>query len=384
LDLKVEVAMRRNIKLFTVFGIEIYIHYSWFIIFALVTYSLALSYFPSQLPHQPGSTYWLMGVVSALLLFLSVLLHELAHSVVAKKGELKVDKIVLFLFGGVSQIAEEPKSAKEEFQMAFAGPLISFILAGIFGIIWLFILLPLKFQVLSSVFGYLAIINLILGLFNLLPGFPLDGGRILRAYWWNRTKNLHRATLLATNVGKGLSVLMILLGAFQIFTGYLIGGVWLVFIGFFLRQAAEAGYQRVLIQDLLSGVKVKELMSQNPICVSPEMTISQLVDEYFMKYRYTSFPVCESGNVLGIITLNSVKGVPKESWREKTIKNVVTPISQEFILHPEEEAVEALRKIMASDLGRLPVVKGDQVVGVLSRKDIMHLLVIKTDLAPKK
>jgi Zn-dependent protease/CBS domain-containing protein len=376
--------MRRTIKLFTLFGIEISIHYSWFIILALVTYSLAFSYFPFQLPDQPNSTYWLMGTVSALLLFFSVLLHELAHSVVAKKGKLKVDKIVLFLFGGVSQIAEEPKSAKEEFKMAFAGPLVSFILAGIFGIIWLFILMPLGSRIISSVFGYLAIINLILGVFNLLPGFPLDGGRILRAYWWNKTKDLHRATLVATNVGKGLSVLMILLGAFQVFAGNLIGGVWFVFIGFFLRQAAEAGYQRVVIRDLLAGTKVKDLMSKAPICVSPEMTISQLVDEYFMKYRFTSFPVCRSGQVLGIITLNSVKGIPRESWREKTIQSAVTRIQDEFVLHPDDEAVEAMRKIIQSDLGRLPVVDGDQVVGILSRKDIMNLLVVKADLTPRK
>lgn len=376
--------MRRTIKLFTLFGIEISIHYSWFIILALVTYSLAFSYFPFQLPNQPNSTYWLMGTVSALLLFFSVLLHELAHSVVAKKGKLKVDRIVLFLFGGVSQIAEEPKSAKEEFKMAFAGPLVSFILAGIFGIIWLFILIPLGSRIVSSVFGYLAIINLVLGVFNLLPGFPLDGGRILRAYWWNKTKDLQRATLVATNVGKGLSVLMILLGAFQVFAGNFIGGVWFVFIGFFLRQAAEAGYQRVVVRDLLAGTKVKDLMSQHPICVSPEMTISQLVDEYFMKYRFTSFPVCRSGQVLGIITLNSVKGIPRENWREKTIQSAVTKIPDEFVLHPDDEAAEAMRKIITSDLGRLPVVDGDQVVGILSRKDIMNLLVVKADLTPRK
>jgi Zn-dependent protease/CBS domain-containing protein len=376
--------MRRNIKLFSILGIEIYVHYSWFIILALVTYSLAFSYFPQQLPGQTQSTYWLMGGISALLLFASVLLHELAHSVVAKKGKLKVDKIVLFLFGGVSQISEEPKSAKEEFKMAFAGPLVSFILGGIFGVIWLFIMFPLKSQVLSSIFGYLTLINFVLGVFNLLPGFPLDGGRILRAYWWYKTRDLHRATLLATNVGKGLSILMILLGAFQIFSGYLIGGVWMVFIGFFLRQAAEAGYQRVLVQDLLSGVKVKELMSQNPICVSPEMSVSQVVEEYFMRYRLTSFPVCQSGQVMGIITLQSVKEIPREKWKDKTIRESVTPISPEHILHPEDEAVEALRKIITSDLGRLPVVEKNRIVGILSRKDVMNLLVIKTDLASQK
>ncbi len=376
--------MRRNIKIFSILGIDIYIHYSWFIILALVTYSLAFSYFPAQLPGQTKSTYWLMGGVSALLLFASVLLHELAHSVVAREGKLKVDKIVLFLFGGVSQIAEEPKSAKEEFKMAFAGPLISFILAGIFGIIWVFIMLPLRHQVLSSIFSYLAIINLILGVFNLLPGFPLDGGRILRAYWWNKTKDLHRATLLATNAGKGLSILMILLGAFQIFAGYLIGGVWLIFIGFFLRQAAEAGYQRVMVQDLLSGVKVKELMSQNPVCVSPEMSVSQVVEEYFMRYRYTSFPVCQSGQVLGIITLQSVKEIPRENWKDETIRDSFTPVSPEHILHPEDETIEALRKIITSDLGRLPVVENNRIVGILSRKDVMNLLVIKTDLAFRK
>jgi len=376
--------MRRNIKLFSVFGIEIFVHYSWFIIFALVTYSLAFSYFPYQLPRQSSSTYWFMGVISALLLFLSVLLHELAHSIVAKKGKLKVDKIVLFLFGGVSQIADEPKSAKEEFRMAFAGPLISFILAGVFGIIWLFILVPLGSQIVSSIFGYLAIINLVLGVFNLLPGFPLDGGRILRAFWWNKTKDLQRATLLATNVGKGLSLLMILLGALQVFTGNLIGGVWFVFIGFFLRQAAEAGYQRVVIRDLLSGIKVKELMSKDPICVSPDMTISEVVDDYFMKHRFTSFPVCRSGRVLGIITLSSVKEIHRENWGEKTIQSAITTIPDEFTLHPEDEAVEAMRKIITSDLGRLPVVEGGRIVGILSRKDIMNLLVVKADLAPRK
>jgi CBS domain-containing protein len=177
---------------------------------------------------------------------------------------------------------------------------------------------------------------------------------------------------------------MILLGAFQIFAGYLIGGVWMIFIGFFLRQAAEAGYQRVMVQDLLSGIKVKELMTQNPVCVSPEMSVSQVVEEYFMRYRYTSFPVCQSGRILGIITLHSVKEIPRENWKDETIGDSVTPVSPEHILHPEDETVEALRKIITSDLGRLPVVENNRIVGILSRRDVMNLLLIKTDLASRK
>jgi Zn-dependent protease/CBS domain-containing protein len=372
--------MKRTFKVFTISGIEISLHYTWFIVFALVTYSLAASYFPVQIRGHSHLTYWLMGGVSALLLFVSVLLHELSHSLVAKKEKLGVDKIVLFLFGGVSEITEEPKSAKDEFRMAIAGPLASFVLAFIFWLLLIFVLKPSGLTILSSIFWYLAVINFMLGVFNLLPGFPLDGGRVLRAYWWNKSKNLMKATLVAANAGKGLAILMMVLGGFELLLGYFVGGMWFIFIGLFLRQAAESGYQRVLIRDILSGMKVKELMSSNVVCVGSDLSIHDLVDEFFLKHRFISYPVCEKGKLLGIVTLNSVKQIPREKWKEEKTGAATQEVPEKFILHPEEDAVEALEKIIASDLGRLPVLKDGGIVGILSRRDIMNLLTIKTDL----
>jgi Zn-dependent protease/CBS domain-containing protein len=376
--------MKKAFKVLTISGIEISVHYTWFIVFALVTYSLAVSYFPMLIKGESPITYWLMGGVSALLLFISVLLHELSHSLVAKKEKLGVDKIVLFLFGGVSEITEEPKNAKDEFRMAIAGPLSSFALAIAFWFLWLVVLKPLGSAILSSIFWYLAVINLMLGVFNLLPGFPLDGGRVLRAYWWNKSKNLTKATLVATNAGKGLSILMMVLGGFELLLGYFVGGMWFIFIGLFLRQAAESGYQRVLIRDILSGMKVKELMSSNVVCVSSDLSIYDLVDEFFLKHRFISYPVCEKGKLLGIVTLNSVKQIPRERWKEEKTKVATQGVPQNFILHPEDDAVEALEKIITSDLGKLPVVKDGEIVGILSRRDVMNLLTIKTDLGYKK
>ena len=376
--------MKRTFKVLTISGIEISVHYTWFIVFALVAYSLAVSYFPIQVKGQNPITYWLMGGISALLLFVSVVLHELAHSLVAKKEKLGVDKIVLFLFGGVSEITEEPKSAKDEFKMAIAGPLSSFVLAFVFWISLILVLNPLGSQILSSIFWYMVIVNFMLGVFNLLPGFPLDGGRVLRAYWWNKTKNLFKATSVAANAGKGLSILMMVLGGFQLLIGYFVGGMWLIFIGLFLRQAAESGYQRVLIRDILSGMKVKELMSSNVVCVGSDLSIQELVDEFFLKHRFISYPVCERGKLLGIVTLNSVKQIPRERWKEEKTKTATQEVPENFILRPEQDAVEALEKIITSDLGRLPVVKDGEIVGILSRRDVMNLLTIKTDLGFKK
>jgi CBS domain-containing protein len=288
------------------------------------------------------------------------------------------------LFGGVSQIEEEPKSAKDEFRMAVVGPLSSLFLAFVFGILWYFVLRASGAEVISAVIEYLALINFMLFAFNLLPGFPLDGGRILRAYFWNKTKNMAKATSIASTTGKGLGLFLILLGAFEAISGYIIGGVWMIFIGLFLRQAAQSSYQKVLIMDVLSGIKVKELMTPNVVCVNPDVSISDMVDQFFFKHRFNSFPVCQKDRFLGIVTLNSIRQIPKESWREKRVGSVVKSVPEEFVLGPDSDAVDALKKIIQSDLGRLPVVEEGKLVGILTRKDIMDLLRIKIDLGRSK
>ncbi len=376
--------MVRSLRLFTIVGIEISVHYTWLFIFILIAYTLAVSYFPMKVRGLDFSLYLMMSILSAFLLFVSVLFHELSHSLMAKKENLKVDKIVLFLFGGVSQIAEEPKSAKDEFKIAVVGPLSSLFLSLVFGLLWFFVIRASGSLIFSAIFEYLALINFMLFAFNLLPGFPLDGGRILRAYFWNKTKDLAKATSIASTAGKGLGMFLILLGAFEVITGYLIGGLWIIFIGLFLRQAAESSYQRVLIMDVLSGMKVKELMTPNVVCVSPDLSISDLVDEFFFKHRFSSFPVCQKDKFLGIVTLHSVKEIPKERWMGKTVSCAVKKISEEFILDPEDDAVDALKKLIQSDLGRLPVVRDKMVVGILTRKDIMNLLRIKTNLGRRR
>jgi Zn-dependent protease/CBS domain-containing protein len=370
----------RGLKLFQVLGIQISLNYTWFIVFGLIAWSLAAGYFPFHYPEMGRSAHWTMGFLGAFFLFLSVLIHELTHSYIAKKEGIEVKEITLFIFGGVSQLTKEPEDPKKELKVAIGGPLSSLVLAFIF---W--ILSKTTFQaphliLITGLLGYLAFINLSLAIFNLIPGFPLDGGRVLRAIYWKKTGSLKKATKIAGDAGKWIGLGIILLGLFWILKGDMLGGFWFIIIGIFLRSAAEGGYQQAVMKGSLEGVKVKELMSRGVISVQPSLRIDRLVEDFYLTHKHITYPVVEGERIIGTITLKQVKEVPRDQWVEKTVIEVMNPIQEEMMLDPDGEAVDALQKMIHSGEGRLPVVKDGKVVGMITRRDILNLLEIKTDL----
>ena len=372
--------MDKGIKLFKVFGIQISLNYSWFIIFGLIAWSLAQGYFPQMRPNLSLTTYWLMGLITALLLFISVLLHELSHSYVAMASGIEIKGITLFIFGGLARISREPSDARTEFKIAIAGPAVSLALALVFWLTSRGVDFLMPGSVISSIFYYLFLINGILVAFNLIPGFPLDGGRLLRAYLWNRTDNIKEATRIASRVGKWFALLLIFAGFANIITGRLLNGIWFVFIGMFLQQAAAESYQVVVLQHSLAGVKVRDLMTSNVIAVDELLSIAELVEGYFFKYRYTSFPVVSGEELRGIITLKVVKKLPREEWAYKQVRDIMSGVSSDAVLHPDESVVDALRKMTTEERRRLPVVEGGRLKGILARNDIMSLFKVKSDL----
>ena len=370
----------KGVQVFKIIGIDIKINYTWFIIFGLVTWSLASGYYPNKIPGMNVSVYWLMGIFSSVLLFTSVLAHELSHSFVAKKHGLNIKSITLFIFGGVAQIEQEPKDAKTEFKIAIAGPACSFFLSFLFGYMKLVGMRIGMSLPLLVVFGYLSFINGMLGIFNLVPGFPLDGGRVLRSFWWHKTGDLRRATQIASNAGKVVATILIILGFINVFGGDLIGGIWLIFIGMFLQQASEAGYQQVLIRKALGGIKVEEVMTKHVITVDENTIISDLIEKYFFIYRFASFPVVSGRKLIGIISLHDIKELPRENWFTTRVGDVMEKITEDTVVHPHDDATSVLNKMVQIGKGRMPVVLAGHLIGIISRKDIMSILRIRADL----
>lgn len=373
--------MARGIKLFRVLGIRISIDWTWFIVFVLFSWSLSAGYFPFRHPGFSPGTYIAMGVVSALLLFVCVLIHELCHSYTSNRLGLEIREITLFIFGGVAELTKEPEDPATEFKIAVAGPLASGLLALVFGISST-IFTAGAFPVVNAILAYLALINIVLLVFNMIPGFPLDGGRVLRAAWWARTGDVDRATRVASLIGKGFAVFLILTGFLQMFTGNFTGGLWSVLIGVFVQQAAESGYRQVVIKRALNGLKVKDIMSKDVVTVPEEKRISEAVDDYFIKYHHATFPVTSNSHVSGLLTLNQVRNIDKNEWESKSVGEIMAPLGPKDTLSPDDDAVDALQKMASeSNSGRFPVLdKGGKLVGILSRTDIMKLIEFRAGL----
>ncbi len=370
----------RGIGLLRLFGIEIRLDYSWFIVFGLVLWTLSAGYFPQTFPGQSTAVYWVMGAVSALLLFGSVLAHELSHAVVARTEGMPVPRITLFIFGGMAHMVREPSGPMPEFRIAAAGPIMSFFLAGVFlGASWL---TRESSQIVGRTFFYLGLANFILAVFNLVPGFPLDGGRVLRAWLWHRWNDLRRATRVVARIGRGTGTALILLGLLEfLFAGALVGGLWMVFIGLFLRQAAESSYQMTALQEMLRDVPVSEVMRENPVTVDERMNLSDLVSDYFYRYHFNSFPVTGGQHLAGLVHINQVKGVPRDKWASTTVGEVMTPQSEISTVAPSEEVFQAMRRMTEAGRQKVPVVKDGRLVGILTSRDILELFRVKSDLA---
>lgn len=371
--------VKKGVKLFRVLGIQVSLDYTWFIVLALFSWSLAYGYFPIKNPGLATGTYLVMGVVSAILLFACVLAHELSHSYTANRLGMDIHEITLFIFGGVARLTKEPEDGATELKIAIAGPAMSLALAAIFYGASSAIGAE-SYPLLKSVLGYLAFINLMLLAFNMIPGLPLDGGRVLRAVWWMKTGDNNKATRVASAVGKGFAAFLIVMGFIQIFMGNFIGGLWFVFIGFFVQQAAEGGYQQVVIKNALGGLKVKDLMSAPVITVDGSMSINDAVEEFFFKFHHAAFPVVTNGRLEGLLTLTNIRGVKKEEWPSTPVREAAHTLEPEDTLSPEDNAMDALDKMMSGqgdNLGRFPVVSGGKLVGILSRRDILRRLEFK-------
>ncbi len=371
---------RSSIKLFKVFGIEIRLDYSWFIIFGLFAYYFGFQYFPRVLPGQNAGVLAIVTIVTVFLFFFSVLFHEMSHSLVARNKGMPVKRISLFIFGGMSQIEKEPQDPGSEFVMAIAGPAASFVLAIVFGIIWFF---SRGTAVVEEPFRYLAIINVALGVFNLLPGFPLDGGRVLRSIVWRVTDSLKRATYIAMISGRVIGFLMIGAGIIFIFFGNFIGGVWFAFIGWFLQSSAHASYRQTLFEVAAKGIKVRKVMNEDLVTVDEDVSLQEMIDNYFMKYRYGRFPVVESGKdkkLIGIISLHEVKSFSEEERKKTKAEEVVNRVTDNEKVSPEMEISDAIKKMSRNDLGHLVVMSGDKIKGIITKSDVIRFIKFQTEL----
>ena len=361
---------RSNVSLGKIMGITIGLDYSWFLIFALLTWSLAGSYYPAEFTDWPPLLYWFMGAVTAIMLFASVLLHELGHSVVALRYKVPVRSITLFLFGGVAQIGAEPPSAAAEFFIAIAGPIVSLTLALVFSV------LKPVFAASQPLFGlvkYLAYINFALALFNLIPGFPLDGGRVLRAIVWSVTKNMRRATIVAANAGRFFGFLLIFFGVWQMFAGNF-GGLWIAFIGWFLDNAASAQAHQAMFQGLLTGHTVSQVMSSHCAAIPADLTLQQLVDEHILSGGQRCFLVNRGEQTVGLMTLHRLKHVARDEWPTTSAAQAMLPLEELQRIAPDSELWTAFQQMNREGVNQLPVIRDKQVIGMLSREDVITFL----------
>ena len=367
-----------SIRLFRVAGIDVGVHVSWLVIFALVTWSLAVGVFPVQdtLKGLPEWEYWLLGAITALLLFTSVIVHELAHSLVAKSRGLGVRSITLFIFGGVSNLEGEARNPSTEFIIAIVGPLTSFAIAA--GAYLVDAALPASAAALDAVLSYLVYINLVLGAFNLIPGFPLDGGRVFRSIVWNATGSMRRGTEVAVFVSNLVSWTLFLIAAWLILVdGNLFNGIWLGAIGWFLQNAANAQLQQVRVEQRLRGARVADVVEPDTTVVTPDLPVVTLVEDSFMRGNRRAVPVVADGRLVGMVTVGDVKEVPRDRWAATTVGEVMGGRDGVITVRSGDTLQRALEALAKGDFEQVPVVDDGRVVGVVTRADIVRQLQLR-------
>lgn len=362
---------RHTISLGRLFGIPLELDLSWFLIFALLTWTLAVSYFPNEFADWPTAEYWVIGAITSVMLFVSVMLHELGHSVIAKRYHVAVRRITLFIFGGVSEITSEPPSAAAEFWIAVAGPTVSFTLAGVFALLEPAVT---SAEPLLALAKYLAYINATVAAFNLIPGFPLDGGRVLRAVLWGITHNLRRATTIAANTGRIIAFGFILFGVFQVLNGNIAGGLWIAFIGWFLESAALAQVQQQRVTQILDGHHVNEAMTAEYASIPPDESLEELVHEKILGTGGRTFLVQNNSHPEGLLTLQRVRAVPRDQWTTTSAHDQMIPLKDLDTIGPSEGLIEAIKKMDSDGVDQLPVMADGHVIGVLSRESIIGYL----------
>ena len=370
--------MPGSFRLGKIAGIDIYAHLSWFIVLVLLTWSLASGWFVQLFPGWSTPTYWITAFISALLLFVCVLLHELAHSLIAQVHGLTVKNITLFIFGGVATIEEEMKRPGIEFQIAVVGPITSLFLAAIaFLLAWPF---RGSNSPTEAVLDYLAASNFLLGVFNLIPGLPLDGGRVLRSIAWKITGNIQKSTRIASYAGQAMAFVFILLGIAAFFTGNFFNGLWSIFIGWFLLNAAQTANTQILLQNTLQGVSVDKVMNPRPVAVPANISLQKLVDEYFVPQGLQAAPVVQGEYLAGLITLTDIARVGRERWAYTPVGHVMRLLEQVYITTPEQPLHDLLEVMVTRGINQIPVVQDGRLVGLLSRESILCYLQVRESL----
>lgn len=372
---------KSGIHLFNLFGFEIRLDWTWLFLAILITWTLAAGYFPLHIPGLSIGTYWIMGIIGTLGLFLSIILHELCHSLVGRLYGVPISGITLFIFGGVAEMRDEPPSPKAEFLMAIAGPMLSLALGVIFYFLYQAGSYTKWSAPLNEIFGYLSMINFVVGIFNLLPGFPLDGGRVLRSILWWWKGDIKWATKIASQGGTWLGFSIILLGILQILQGALIAGIWMLLIGFFLQSISKMSYQQLFVKEIFQGETIRKYVKTNPIYVEPTITIQNLVDNFFYKHYHKLYPVVDHGKLVGCISFNEIREIGQEKWPNLQVKQVMNSCSAENSIDVETDVVKVLEMMSSQRLGRLIVTEHGKLYGIITLKDLMDITFIKLTLS---
>jgi Zn-dependent protease len=353
-------------------GIEVRVDSSWVVIALLITYSLYLRF---SLVYPSLSTGGAVGIaiLAAVLFFGSVLTHELAHALVSQARRIPVQDITLFLFGGATRARVESRGPNDEFLIAVVGPLTSGLLAVLFWVVDVAGRGALS-RPLTGMFGYLAWVNLLLAGFNLVPGFPLDGGRLLRSAIWKATGSFGRATRIASLAGQAVGWLLVAGGVAMLLAGNLAGGIWLAFIGWFLVQAARASYQELQVRHMLRGVQAQDVMAGNLLRIPPDLSLQDAVDDYFMRYDHGAFPVDERERTIGLLTLRGVRRVPRNQWPTGRVRDHMVPLGDQVVVAPDARMDQVMGKLEDSGAGRVLVVEDGEVVGIITSSDLTRWL----------
>jgi Zn-dependent protease len=374
--------MGSGFNLGKIFGIQFRLHYTWFFIFLLITVSLSWQVFPVFYPGWSQLLYWSVGIATSLLFFASVLAHEMAHSLVGRANGIPIKSITLFIFGGMAQMTKEATKAGAEFKMAAAGPACSLAIGGIFALVWF--LTQDIMEPLSAMAFYLAQINVLLAAFNLIPGFPLDGGRIFRSIMWRFSGNYQRSTRIATRVGQGVAYSFMLGGILMmVFLREWFGGLWIILIGWFLQNAASTSYRQTKWRQALSGLTASQIMTSDYKEVPPNLTIGELVKGYVLPRGHSFFVVTSESGAKGILSLNNIKSVPQSSWDTTQLEKIMLPLDRLKAAHPQQDALSLVEEMNANELDQMPVVSEGKIIGLISRDSLIRFLRARSELGIK-
>ncbi|MFW6074071.1 MAG: CBS domain-containing protein [Chloroflexota bacterium] len=370
--------LEATIRLLRVRGIDVGIHYSWFIVVVAFSWLLAEGQYPNLYEDWSTAQYWTVAVASVLLLFLSVLLHEFGHALVAQGRGVPVRSITLFIFGGIAGLARESDDSKDEFLIAIAGPIVSIALGGLFGLLW-FVFAGVNVQV-GALLGYLAYVNIVLAVFNMIPGFPLDGGRVLRAVIWRATGNLQRATDIAATIGTTIGMLFVFGGILVAISGPVVNGIWAIVIGWFLQNASQQSRSAVEEQVAFQDVRVRDLMNPVPVTVSPTVDLETLAEDYILRRNARGIPVVNDGRMIGLVTVSDLKNVNRQRWPVTHVADVMTPAPELHTIHPDSPIAEALNAMNEHEFHQIPVVEESHLVGMLTRFELIRYLHTRQEL----